>query len=130
MSDPSWPSDLILDLGKGNWFEWSHMLNLSVRQCELRPWLEGTLPCPDASVSPDTHYAWMQNDDAVSAFMFLRVSTADVTVFRVEVCGTAHDIFVRLRTLHENYGAHAQIRLLKKVFEIRLTYETPLRDTR
>jgi hypothetical protein len=129
MSDPSWPSDLILDLGKGNWFEWSHMLNLSVRQCGLRPWLEGTLPCPDASVSPDTHYAWMQNDDAVSAFMLLRVSTADVTVFRVDGCGTAHDIFVRLRTLHENHGAHAQIRLLKKVLEIRLTYETPLRDT-
>ena len=28
LSDPSWPADLILDLGKDNWPEWSRRLEL------------------------------------------------------------------------------------------------------
>jgi hypothetical protein len=56
MKDASWPTDLILDLGKANWPEWSCKLNLSVRQCGLRPWLEGALPCPDPALMPGAHY--------------------------------------------------------------------------
>ena len=56
MKDVNWPNDLILDLGKANWLEWSCTLKLSVRQCSLRLWLDGSLLCLDASTSPDTHY--------------------------------------------------------------------------
>jgi hypothetical protein len=129
MTDASWPSDLILDLSKANWLERSHALSLAVRECGLRPWLEGSLPCPDPAVSPGAHYVWMQNDDALGAFMLRHVSTSDVVHTGTEARTTAHDLFIRLRTLHENQGAHAQITLFMKALQLRLRYDTPLRDT-
>jgi hypothetical protein len=42
---------------------------------------------------------------------------------------TSHDLFVTLRTLHAKYGTYTQIGLLMKVLEIRLGYDSPLRDT-
>ncbi len=44
MKDAAWPSELILDLAKSNWADWEHMLLLSVRQCGIRPWLDGDIP--------------------------------------------------------------------------------------
>ena len=35
MKDMNWPAKLILDLGKANWLEWSHTLNLAACQCSL-----------------------------------------------------------------------------------------------
>ncbi|KAF8497574.1 hypothetical protein F5888DRAFT_1634505 [Russula emetica] len=126
MKDASWPTDLILDLGKANWFEWSRTLNLSVRQCGLRPWLEGTLPCPDPTLSADAHYVWTQNDDTLSAFMLQRVSPADMD--HTNACTNAHDLFECLRILHKNQGTYTQISLLMKALELRFSYDTPLRD--
>jgi hypothetical protein len=127
MESASWPTDLILDLGKANWVEWSRKLDLLVRQCGLRPWLEGTIPCPNRTASPDAHYIWMQNDDALAAFMQDRVSSADIDNALGYSC--AHDLFTRLRTLHEHQCTIAQISLLIKAFDITLSYEKPLRDT-
>lgn len=127
MKSASWPTDLILDLGKANWVEWSRKLDLLVCQCGLRPWLEGTIPCPDHTASPDAHYVWMQNDDALAAFMQDRVSSADIDNVLGYSC--ANDLFARLRTLHEHQGTYAQISLLIKAFDITLSYDKPLCDT-
>jgi len=37
-----WPVDLILDLGKSNWVEWSDELHLLALQQGLDPWLDGS----------------------------------------------------------------------------------------
>lgn len=127
MESDSWPTDLILDLGKANWIEWSRKLDLLVRQCGLRPWLEGTIPCPNYTTSPNAHYVWMRNDDALAAFMQDRVSSIDIENVLGYSC--ANDLFARLRTLHGHQGAHAQINLLVKAFDITLSYDKPLCDT-
>ena len=127
MKDIKWPDDLILELSKANWLEWSHTLKLSVCQCGLRPWLDGSLPCSDASASPDTHYIWMHNDDALCAFMLRCVSPADFD--HTHSCTSVSQLYECLRVLHENQGVYAQISLLIKALDIRLSYETPLRDT-
>ena len=127
MKDVSWPDDLILDLGKANWLVWSRSLRLSARQCGLRPWLDGSIPCPNPSLFPDSHYIWMHNDDALSAFILRHVSPADID--HTNSCSSAHQLFECLRILHENQGAYAQISLLIKALDVRLSYDTPLRDT-
>ena len=127
MKDVNWPDDLILDLGKANWLEWSHTLKLSVCQCGLRPWLDGSLPCPDASASPDTYYIWMHNDDALCAFMLRHVLPADFD--HTHSCTSTSQLYECLRVLHENQGVYAQISLLIKALDICLSYETPLHDT-
>ena len=127
MKDVNWPEDLILDLGKANWLEWSRTLRLSVRQCSLRPWLENSLPCPNPSASPDTHYIWMHNDDALCTFMLHRVLPADFD--HTNSCTSASQLFECLRILHENQEAYAQISLLIKALDICLSYKTPLCDT-
>ena len=127
MKDAAWPSDLILDLAKSNWTEWNHMLKLAVRQCGIRPWLEGSIPCPDLAASPDAYHIWTHNDDSLSAFITRYISKSDVP--QTESCNTASEIYTRLRSLHEQQGAYAQLSLFTKVLQIRLTYDTPLDDT-
>jgi len=127
MESSSWPTELILDLGKANWFEWSRELNLLVLQCGLKPWLEGTLACPDPSISPDNHFVWTQNDGALRGFILARISWADMG--HVEACTSAHDLFTCLRTLHEKQGTYTKIRMWIKILEIRFNYDTPLQDT-
>ncbi len=51
-----WPKDLILDLGKFNWIEWSRHLSLIALCHGLDPWLDGSLPCPDATFAPKAHF--------------------------------------------------------------------------
>ena len=53
-------------------------------QYSLRPWLEGTLPCPDPGVSPNLYYVWIQNDDGLRAFILNHISSADMDQVRVE----------------------------------------------
>jgi hypothetical protein len=125
----TWPADLILVLGKSNWLEWSCQLGLLVLQHGLTAWLEGTLACPDPLASPDTNNVWTHNDDALRGFIRDHISTADIEHVEFSGCTTAHDLFVTLRTQHENQGPYTQISLLLKVLDIRFVYNTPVRDT-
>jgi hypothetical protein len=52
--DPTWPSDLILDLEKSNWHVWNHQIRLLADKFGAQGWLMGTLPCPDATVAQKT----------------------------------------------------------------------------
>ncbi|KAN0113436.1 hypothetical protein V8E52_007717 [Russula decolorans] len=95
--------------------------------------LEGTLPCPDPLVSADAYYVWTHNDDAsaLTGFILDHISTSDFDHVRVESCTTAHDLFVNLRNLLSMQTMAPILRsaLLMKALEIRLSYDTPLRDT-
>ena len=59
--------------------------------------------------------------------MLCRVLPADFD--HTHSCTFASQLYECLRVLHENQGAYAQISLLIKALDIRLSYETPLRDT-
>jgi len=127
MKDAAWPADLILDMTKSNWTEWEHMLSLAVRQCGIRPWLDGSIPCPDAGTSPDAYHIWRHNDDSLSAFITRYISKPDI--LHTKACKTAAEIFSRLRVLHENQGAYAQLTLLTKALLVHFKYDKPLSET-
>ena len=127
MKDAAWPADLILDMTKSNWTEWEHMLSLAVRQCGIRPWLDGSIPCPDAGTSPDAYHIWRHNDDSLSAFITRYISKPDI--LHTKACKTAAKIFSRLRVLHENQGAYAQLTLLTKALLVHFKYDKPLSET-
>lgn len=126
LNDNVWPSDLILDLGKSNWMEWSRKLELLARRYGFRPWLEGSLSCPNISSSPDANYIWTRNDDTLGGFIIDHVSPADVHL--IDSLPSAHAMFEKLRVEHEQLGAFAQINLLIKALRIELDYETDIRD--
>ncbi len=123
----SWPADLILDLGKSNWMEWSQKLTILVMKQGFAFYLDGSLPCPDYSVSPDAYLVWHHNDDVLRGFILERVSLADV--HHIDCLSTSHLMFEALRNQHEEQGPYTRVALILKAWEIQFTYETPLRDT-
>ena len=127
LSGYTWPAELILDLGKSNWIEWSDELHLLTLQQGLDPWLDGSLACPDPSSSADANYIWHRNDGALRAFILGHISTADKHIARPMT--TTHLMYEKLKSHHEQQGAFAQINLLLKALQIEFTYDTPIRDT-
>jgi hypothetical protein len=123
----SWPADLVLDLGKSNWMEWSRKLSLLALQQGFTPWLDGSLPCPDATLAPGANFIWKHNDDALQSFIQEYVYPADVHL--IDHLPTAHLMFKTLRAQHERQDAFAQIDLLLKALRIKFTYEKSIRDS-
>ena len=123
----SWPEDLILDLGKANWIQWSDKFNLIAMQQGFEPWLDGSLPCPDASTYAEAAFIWKRNDAALRAFHLSHISAADVHLVRP--LPTARLMFDKLKATHEQQGAFAQVNLLLKSLQIKFTYEKPIRET-
>ena len=127
LSGVVWPSDLILDLGKSNWIEWSDNLNIVLLQQGLDPWLDGSLPCPDPTTYADVNYIWRHNDGAVRGFILGRLSVADKHLARP--LATTHLMYNKLKSHHEQLGAFAQINLLIKGLQVDFTYDHPIRNT-
>jgi hypothetical protein len=107
--------------------EWSRKLTLLVMKQGFAFYLDGSLPCPDYSVSPDANYVWHHNDDVLRGFILERVSLADV--HHIDCLSTSHLMFEALRKQHEKEGPYTRVTLLLKALEVQFTYETPLRDT-
>ena len=127
LTGTSWPDDLILDLGKSNWLEWSRKLTLLALQQGFDLWLDGTLPCPDLSTAPEANFIWKCNDGALRSFIQTHVSGPNVHL--IKTLPTAHLMFEKLKSQHEQQGAFAQINLLLKELQIEFSYERPIRDT-
>lgn len=127
LNKASWPADLVLDLGKSNWIEWSRKLSLLALQQGFAPWLDGSLPCPDATLSPGANFIWKRNDDALRGFIQEYVYPADVHL--IELLPTAHLMFETLRAQHEPQVTFSQINLLLKALQIEFTYEKSIRDS-
>ena len=127
INETSWPPDLVLDLGKSNWMEWSRKLNNMALRQGFAPWLNGSLPCPDPDLTPDANYIWHHNDGGLRGFIQDHVSPADVHL--IDALPTAHKMFEALQAHHEQQGAFAQINLLLKALQIQVSYDKSIRDS-
>jgi hypothetical protein len=127
ISDPNWPANLRLDLGKMNWDEWSHRMGLVAQRQGFRFWLDGTYAQPDLATSPGRHYTWQLNDDSLRAFLLHNISHAECKL--VENLPTSCAVWASLKARHQKRGLYAQLTLIKQVLEIRFSNSTPLEDT-
>jgi hypothetical protein len=117
-----WPADLILDLDKSNWLEWSRRLSLLALSHGLKKWLDGSFPCPDEKTADDAHFVWMRNDGVLRALIQSHVSLHDAHA--IELLPTSHLMFEKLRSIHGH-----RLQLLLKALQIRFSHDTPFRDT-
>jgi hypothetical protein len=93
-SDSAWPAELMLDRLLSNWVEWDRRLNLVVDQQHFSEYLDGSLPCPDASVHPKAARNWKSNNRALRAFILEHVSNFDYGLASVHI--NAHDVYEAL----------------------------------
>ena len=126
LNDSTWPSDLVLDLGKSNWVEWSRKLTLLALRHGFEPWLDGSLPCPDPLTSANAAYIWKRNDADLRGFIRDRVSPAETHL--VDHLATGHLMYQALKAHHEQQGAFAQINTLLKALQLEFSYEMSIRD--
>jgi len=126
-SDSNWPSDLVLDTVKANWQEWDRRLRLIVDQRGFGSYLNGTLPCPDASKHAGPAYSWTISDLALRAFILQHVSDHDYDVASLHQ--NSHDVYTTLRDKHQNQGPFAKIKLFKEALGTRFAPGIPLSRT-
>ena len=126
-SDISWPADLILDWQKSNWQEWSRRLNIMVDKRAFTDWLDGGIPCPDATTHARACQIWKINDHALRTFMLKRVSSTDYNI----VCELpdSHTIYKALRHRHQRFELEAQVLLIREGLDIRFRPGVRLSDT-
>lgn len=127
IADSSWPTDLILELTKTNWFEWSRHLTLLADCLYVSGYLDGTLACPDVTMYPAAHHIWNGNDKSLRAFILERITPEEYDI--ASPFGTAQATFDGLRLRHEKLGLHAQINLLRKALNIYYEPGTPMLTT-
>src|SRR6266571_5157681 len=123
-SDSAWPKDLILDRTKSNWEEWDRRLNLVVDQRLYSLYLDGTFPCPDLAIHPKAALNWRLNDRALRGFILEHVSNVEYGI--ASRSALAHDVYTVLRKSQENLGPHAQVHLMKKALDTRISLAPPL----
>jgi gag-polypeptide of LTR copia-type len=127
LTDPSWPGDLVLDLDKSNWPVWSRRLRLLAIGQGFGGWLNGTLPCPDATTHPKAHWIWRNNDDSVRAFIIRNISAIDEQYLGISAdTAPSHTLYETLRKRHEQLGAYAQAIFIKQALQILLNHNTSI----
>lgn len=127
LTDNSWPSDLILDLDKSNWPDWSKRLNLLAIGQGFGGWLNGTLQCPDVNTHPRAYWIWKGNDDSLRAFILKNISAIDYEgLGAMAHTSSAHLIYQLLRQRHEKLGLWAQLNFIKKALDIRISRSTSI----
>lgn len=129
LSDPSWPADLILDLGKDNWPEWSRCLELLADGQGFARYLDGSLSCPDILVYPRAHWIWDNNDRSLHAFILRHISVDDYDIVNPLRKHGSCAIFKALQSHHEQLGLHAQVLTLRKALDVRFNSAKSLDDT-
>ena len=127
ISDSAWPADLILDSLKHNWEQWDRRLNLVADQRHFTRYLNGTLPCPDATVYPTAADNWESNNRALRGFILEHVSDHDYGMASMH--DNAHDVYSALRHNHLVQGPHAQIDIMKELLELRFLPNVSLTRT-
>ena len=116
IADPSWPSDIVLNLEQGNWFEWNRRLSLLAARLQVSGYLKGTFTCPNPTIHPMASQTWEGNDGSLCAFMLEWMTTGEYEF--ASAYNTSYHIFEALCVRHEKLGLHAQIHLLLKEFTI------------
>ncbi|KAN0134593.1 hypothetical protein V8E53_007739 [Lactarius tabidus] len=126
-SDLNWPTDLILDKEKGNWEEWDRRLRIIVDQRGFRAYLNGTLPCPDASTYATAAYSWTVSDIALRAFILEHVSDHDYDIASAHP--DSHGVYKTLRDSHQNQGSFAKTKVFREALDTRFIPNAPLSRT-
>jgi hypothetical protein len=127
LSNSSWPADLVLDLGKSNWLEWSFRLENLTDNQGFSKWLDGSLPCPDKFKFPKANRIWMLNDRSLRAFILARISKIELLfILHIRV---SYDLYQELKKRHEHLGLYAQVLLIKKALDVRFDHSTPFSNT-
>jgi transposase InsO family protein len=129
LSDPSWPADLMLDLGKSNWPEWSRRLELLADGQGFARYLDGTLGCPDLVTNPRAHWVWDNNDRSLRAFILRHISVDDYDIVNPLRANGACAIMKALQSRHEQLGLHVQVLTLRKALDVRFDASKSLDDT-
>jgi gag-polypeptide of LTR copia-type len=125
--DPTWPKNLILDIDKYNWPEWSYRIRFLADSLGLGEWLSGTLPQPDPNIYPNASRIWQTNDRSLRAFLILHISESDWDeMMRYE---TSSEVFEQLRKRHEKRKRYAQVLLMKQAFDTHFEHNTPMIQT-
>jgi hypothetical protein len=127
ITNSSWPSELILDLSKTKWLEWSRHLTLLANHLYISGYLNGTVCCPDVIAFPAAHHIWNNNDESLRAFILERITPEKYDI--VSPFGTASITFDGLHLRHEKLGLHAQINLLRKALDVYYEPGTPMLTT-
>lgn len=125
--DYNWPAGLVLDRGKSNWHEWDRRLHPIVDQRGFRRYLNGTLPCPDATVHPVAANNWTISDIALRGFILEHISDHDYDTAIIHP--TSHGVYKALRDSHQNLTPFEQLKVMKELFSIQFTPDVPLTRT-
>ena len=126
-SDPNWPADLVLSRIKGNWHEWDRHLHFIADQRGFGSYLRGTFPKPDATLHPRAALSWENNNLALRGFILEHISDNDYDL--IKAYDDAHQVYDKLRVVHENQGLYTQIKTIKEALATRFVPGTPLSDT-
>ena len=126
-SDPNWPTDLVLSRIKGNWHEWDRRLHFIADQRGFGSYLRGTFPRPDKTLHPRAALSWENNNLALRGFILEHISEADYDI--IKAYDDAHQVYEKLRTVHENQGLYSQIKTIKEALATRFVPGTPLSNT-
>ena len=130
LSDPTWPSNLMVSLDKSNWAEWNKRLTLLSEGHGFSAWLSGKLKQPDISTHPKAHWIWANNDISLHAFILRHVSAIEYEYLGSLVKdGSAYAVYEQLKQRHEKLGLYTQVLLLKKGLELRFRHGTHLSGT-
>ena len=95
IADPSWPSELVLDLEKGNWVEWNWHLSLLAVQLLVSGYLNGTFTCPDPVTHPTASQIWEGNNSSLCTFMLEWMTMGEYEF--ASVYNTSHTVLEALR---------------------------------
>jgi gag-polypeptide of LTR copia-type len=127
ISDPTWPTDLVLDLEKSNWHAWNHQIRLLADKFGVRGWLMGTLSCPDTTANLRAHHIWETTDLSLCAFILQHIAPLEFD--EVKNLATSHAVFEHLHGRHEKLGLYAQLMYLKEGLDVMFEPNAPFVPT-
>jgi hypothetical protein len=100
-------------LDDDNWQSWREDINLTFTVCGLRDYIEGTLPCPDASTDAVGAGNWRYNDDYTKKIIRDRMSRGQK--YHVTNCKTAQEMWSNLLGIYQTCGDQTENQLMREL---------------
>jgi hypothetical protein len=127
ISDTTWSTNYLLKMSESNWSEWSRRLTLLSGSNSILKYLTGDMVCPDLVQYPTAYHIWSNTDQSLWSFILARIDRDEYDA--VLGLDTAHAVFAALRTHHEKLGLHAQVNLIRKVFDMQFDPNASMDET-
>jgi gluconate kinase len=97
-------------LNDTNYISWCKCITQILKFCQLHPYVEGFLSCPDEVTHKEAHDIWMHNNDLVSCSVFLAIKQ-DQTI-HVNNIPLAHEMWLALENEHLSKGHETIVAIL------------------